>query len=336
MIQIDDTQLLTFSKEIEIINQIGRREITHVIHDIDGTHSIIRNWPPVMSFILHWAMTYGLPDGFDSDENIDDLVEMVGVEKFPETDRFCIETAGMSALTQMEFAVRRAFEMGNTASSINEGITEKDQKINSAIIADIWKGLENFDYGPEKIKILEFISDRTPKLFIFYEKILNRYCRDSNMVQARKNPAPWRVPGSLDFITYLKDIGCLNYFVTGSVVYENGGILEEVTTLEFPIGDGELIEEIHGSSWNRKIPKEKVFKELLERLEIEPEKVLVIGDGRSEIQAGVDMGCVVMSRLPGSAVRQRELHTELGTNYIVEDFTSNELKKLIKADKRRI
>lgn len=47
--------------------------------------------------------------------------------------------------------------------------------------------------------------------------------------------------------------------------------------------------------------------------------MLVIGDGRSEIVAGVKLGAVTVSVLPESAKRQRELHKELGTNMIIEN-----------------
>ena len=67
-----------------------------------------------------------------------------------------------------------------------------------------------------------------------------------------------------------------------------------------------------------------------EKLGIIGENVLVVGDGRSEITAGVSLGAVTVSILPMEAKRQRELHTELGTNMIVRDYTSDDLKKIIK------
>ena len=64
MIVIDDSKCAESS--IELINPFGIREITHVIRDIDGTHSLIRDWPPVMSLVMHWAMTCGLEEDSDS------------------------------------------------------------------------------------------------------------------------------------------------------------------------------------------------------------------------------------------------------------------------------
>jgi hypothetical protein len=55
---------------------------------------------------------------------------------------------------------------------------------------------------------------------------------------------------------------------------------------------------------------------------------LIIGDGRTEIKAGVEMGCVTMSRLSKTDIRQREIQTELKTNMIVEDYTDSSIKKM--------
>jgi len=327
---LNDDMLLENSGNIEIINPVGKRNITHIIHDIDGTHSVIRDWPPVMSFIIHWSMSCGLDDSFDSEKNTAALVDEIGKNECRETDRFCIESAGMSALTQMEFGVRRAIDSGFFPNDIKKQINPDDLALNKIIINEIWDGLENDNKDRENPVLTKFLENRTPRLFILYEKILNLYCRDANLENAKLNPGKWRVSGSIEFVNYLKSIGCLNYFVTGAVVYKDGGILEEVQTLGFPIGKGLLIEEIHGSSWNNKLPKEKVFKKLIADLAVDPEKILVIGDGRSEIQAGVELGCIAMSRLSLNAVRQRELHSELKTNYILPDFTSLTLRSLIR------
>jgi hypothetical protein len=77
------------------------------------------------------------------------------------------------------------------------------------------------------------------------------------------------------------------------------------------------------------MPKDEVMRELCRREGVDPAHVLVLGDGRTEIKAGVDMGCVTMSRLPVDAARQRELHVSLGTNCILPDYTSPVLKELI-------
>ena len=72
------------------------------------------------------------------------------------------------------------------------------------------------------------------------------------------------------------------------------------------------------------------MRRLVKELGIKGENVLVIGDGRSEISAGVTLGAVTVSILPENAIRQRELHTELGTNMIISDYTSEDLKEIIK------
>ena len=95
-----------------IIKEFEDREIKYAFHDIDGTHSLIREWPPVMSICLYNVIVNGVPEDFDSKENEKRLIEICGTKELPETDRFCIESAGLSALTQMEWAIRRAVEEG--------------------------------------------------------------------------------------------------------------------------------------------------------------------------------------------------------------------------------
>ena len=71
------------------------------------------------------------------------------------------------------------------------------------------------------------------------------------------------------------------------------------------------------------------MRRLVKELGIKGENVLVIGDGRSEISAGVELGAVTLSILPQNAQRQRELHTELGTNMIIPDYSAEDLKEII-------
>ena len=325
---LDDTRLS--GGRIEIINPVGRREITHVVHDIDGTHSLIRDWPPVMSVAIHWAMHCGLGEDFDSEENLRKLIARVGSEPLPETDRYCVECAGFSAITQMEFGIRRAVELGNVPEELKRQLTEQDRRTNSSIIRRIWGGEETFDDVDEPQYIKQFLAEKTSRLFMLYEKILNGACRDRNTADAWKHPEKWRVPGSMEFVRYLHDLGCVNYFVTGAVIYEAGGMFEEVRALGFEIGPGRMIQSLRGSAWDRKMPKDQVMETLFREEDIDPRKVLVVGDGRTEIKAGVRMGCVTMSRLGRQDTRLREIHVGLGVNYIVEDYTDPALRRLIR------
>jgi len=326
---LDDTSLRADPGNIEVVRPVGCRRITHVIHDIDGTHSLIRDWPPVMSLTIHWAMTCGLHEDFDSQTNREKLISQVGAKPLEETDRFCIESAGLSALTQMEFGIRRAIELGNVPPEADLSLGDEQQRNNSQIIQRMWQGQERFDDIREPDLLRAFIAERTPRLFRLYEDILNGASRDRNTAAAWKDPQPWRVPGSYEFVTYLHEIGCINYFVTGAVIYEDGGMYEEVKALGFEIGPGQMVEALHGSSWDRKLPKDEVMNQLCERENMDPATILVLGDGRSEIRAGAQMGSVVMSRLPADAARQRQLHKELGTNYILPDYTHPALTGLI-------
>lgn len=308
-----------------IINAVKDREIVCAFHDIDGTHSLIRNWPPVMSRVLYDTAVNGIPENLTSEENINRLVSLCGVEDLEETDRFCVESAGLSALTQMEWAIRRNQEL-------TKG--EYDSELNSEIIARIWKGEELFDECNEPKEYLDYLNEKTPKLFWVYEQVLNRYCRDNNLKKAKENPEEFLVPGSMEFMEYLHKNGIKNYFVTGAVVDKSivppMGMYEEVLGLGFEIGEGKTVEDILGSTWDEKIPKDEVMRRLVKDLGIDGKNVLVIGDGRSEISAGVALGAVTVSILPDTATRQRELHTELGTNMIIPNYLSEDIKEIIK------
>lgn len=304
-----------------IVNDFQDTEILYAFHDIDGTHSLIREWPPVMSICLYDVIANGLPDDFDSPENEKRLIDAAGKKPLPETDKFCIESAGLSALTQMEWAIRRSVEEGK----INVNC---DLEANSEIIKKIWDGEELFDSYRETEEMKKMLEEKTPRLFKLYEAVLNGYCRDKNLEKAKKNPESFLVPGSMEFMKFLKDRNVKNYFVTGAVVEKGMGMHEEVEGLGFKIGEGELVEDILGSTWTEKIPKEVVMKRLLKDLNAEGKNVLVVGDGRSEIYAGNEMGALVLSRLPEEAKYQRELHKELGSNIIVSDYLDEKLFKI--------
>lgn len=326
-----DTTKVYESTDITVLKEVKKRKITHVFHDIDGTHSLIREWQPVMSRVLNDVIEKGLPEGYDGDENIKNMIENCGVTPLPETDDFCVESAGLSALTQMEWSIRRAVEEGNIPAD-ELGLEESDLKVNSEIIKRIYKGEELFDEYNEPETFKEFLKVNTPKLFKAYEKVLNGYCRDKNLNLAKENPDKFLIKGSKEFMKMLFENGAKNYFVTGAVVDTTTpkpmGMYEEVLALGFEIGEGKTVEAICGSTWTEKIPKEEVMKRLCKENNINPENVLVVGDGRSEIFAGSEMGAAIISRLPKDAKRQRELHKEIGADIIVSDFASGEFEKL--------
>lgn len=304
-----------------VVKDFSDRKIKYAFHDIDGTHSLIRDWPPVMSICLFDVIENGLPEDFDSPENAKRLISLAGTMELPETDAFCLESAGLSALTQMEWAIRRSVQEGKIQVNCNDDT-------NAQIIERINNGEEYYDDLPETVEMNEMLKIQTPRLFKLYESVLNGYCRDKNLVKARENPEKFRIKGSCDFLEYLYKNGVKNYFVTGAVVEKGMGMHEEVEALGYKIGNGELIEDIIGSTWTEKKPKDAVMKDLIKELGIPGENILVIGDGRAEIQAGVELGAVVISRLPENAEYQRELHKKLGTNVIVEDFTGKDFYNL--------
>ena len=304
------------------VKDFGLREIKYAFHDIDGTHSLIRDWPPVMSIVLHYASENGVPEGYDNQENLRKIIDKTGTEKLPETDAFCIESAGLSALTQMEWALRRAIDKG-----VIDIVCDKQD--NKRKIELIRSGVEEFD-TPDTAELKEFLSIHTPRLFKFYEKVLNGYCRDKNLVLAKQDPNKFLVKGSMEFMKYLHDNGVKNYFVTGAVVEKGMGMHEEVETLGFEIGSGKIIEDLIGSTWTDKIPKDQIMEKLLVTLGADGKNVLVIGDGRSEISAGVKMGALCISRLEKNDTFRRNLHKNLGSNIVVESYLEEDFLDLIK------
>lgn len=305
-----------------IVNPFEDREIMYAFHDIDGTHSLIREWPPVMSICLYDVIVNGLKEDFDSKENVQRLINAAGKTALQETDRFCVESAGLSALTQMEWAIRRAVCEGSIKVNC-------DMETNRQIINRIWDGEEIFDDLPETNEMNELLSEKTPRLFKLYETVLNGYCRDRNLSAARKNPDKFIVKGSREFMKYLKKQGVKNFFVTGAVVEKGMGMYEEVETLGYKIGHNELVEDMIGSTWTDKLPKEMIMKKLIKKLDTKCENILVIGDGRAEVLAGVQMGALVISRLPKEAKYQRELHKKLGTNIIVNNYDDDRLYEVL-------
>lgn len=307
-----------------VVKAFDDRKIKYAFHDIDGTHSLIREWPPVMSVVLNDVIENGLPDGYDSQENVARLVSLAGKKALPETDKFCVESAGLSALTQMEWAIRRGIEEGKISVSC-------DKRLNSEKILSIWQGKEIFE-EEDSPELSVYLEGNTPKLFRLYEEVLNKYCRDKNLADARKNPQKYQVKGSMEFLKTLYEHGVKNYFVTGAVVEAGKGMYEEVIGLGYEIREGGLVEALIGSTWDKKLPKDAIMERLAKDLGACGEEILVVGDGRSEIAAGVGMGALTIGRLPKSAVRQRELQKDLGVHILVEDYTSKELSAIMQSE----
>lgn len=303
---------------VELVTPFEPREILCAFHDIDGTHSLIREWVPPMALILGWVVEHGLPppDRVEAFERIFSARDRISEE----ARSFAVESAGLSGLTQMEWALRSALEAGKIP-----GISF-DRRINREILAGIEHGKELFDEYGEGPEVRRLVREYSPELFRIYEKLLLVMSRDRNLAAARRDPEAWRVPGSMRFLNELRRAGIRNYFVTGAVVERDragnpsGTMFEEIAALGYEIGPGRLLEDLEGSSWQEKLPKRQIMLNLCRKLGISPEHLLIVGDGRSEIAAGAEMGAVTISRLPATASRAREIHTALKTNFIVEKY----------------
>ena len=307
------------SEGIEVVTPFESRVITHAFHDIDGTHSLIRQWVPVMTLCTGCISV----EGCKEDATVEELVAQLSAhkpEEYPEAHDFSIESAGLSALTQMEWAIRNAIVRGKI---VLQGTTpEKCVEC----VRRIWAGQEVFADVDETADFRARLAAMSERLFRAYEILLLKMGRDANLAAARRNPAPWRVAGSMEFLQYLKDCGVKNYFVTGAVVeYDEDGnahgtMAEEVIALGYEIGAGKLIEKLEGSTWQEKLPKNEIMFNLCKKDGIDPSHVIITGDGRSEIDAGVQMGALCISRLPLDAKRQRQIHRNLKTNIIIEKY----------------
>lgn len=315
---------------VELVTPFEPREILCAFHDIDGTHSLIRDWVPPMALILGWVVEHGLPPS-DRAEAFERIFS--ARDRISEAARsFAVESAGLSGLTQMEWALRCALEAG-TISGISF-----DRRINREILAGIEHGRELFDGYEEPAAVRQLFREYAPELFRIYEKLLLAMSRDRNLAAARREPENWRVPGSMRFLRELRQTGIPNYFVTGAVVERDragnlsGTMFEEISALGYEIGPGRLLEDLVGSSWQEKLPKRQIMLNLCRNLGVSPEHLLIVGDGRSEIAAGAEMGAVTISRLPATASRTREIHTALKTNFIVEKYAPELFPVLFASD----
>ena len=77
--------------------------------------------------------------------------------------------------------------------------------------------------------------------------------------------------------------------------------------------------------WVKVVSKQNLMK----ALGAKGENILVVGDGRAEIQAGVNMGALCISRLGKDEDYKRNLHIKLGTDIIIDSFNNKDFKKLM-------
>ena len=48
---------------VKVVKPFEKRQIKYVFHDIDGTHSLIRDWVPVMTLVTGATAAYGMFPG---------------------------------------------------------------------------------------------------------------------------------------------------------------------------------------------------------------------------------------------------------------------------------
>ena len=126
------------------------------------------------------------------------------------------------------------------------------------------------------------------------EKIRNRIeSLENNTVP----PETYLIKGSVEFVKRLKDCGISVYLASGT---DHGDVCHEAHALRVD----SLFSEIHGAPENKAAcSKEAVIKMLMEEKKISGENLLLVGDGKVEIQLGVQAGAFTL----GAATNEEAL-----------------------------
>ena len=69
-----------------------------------------------------------------------------------------------------------------------------------------------------------------------------------------------------------------------------GSMTEEVAAPGYEIGHEKLIEKFCCSTWQPKLPKAEIMRQLCMADNIDPANLLIVGDGRSKIAAAAGLG----------------------------------------------
>lgn len=145
--------------------------------------------------------------------------------------------------------------------------------------------------------------------------------RVDDLLQGKTKPVDFRIPGSKEFIEKLvgKDIKC--FIASGT---DDADIKKEMKAIEVEY----LFEDSKGAPY-RKIacPKEAVYRKLTDKLSYKPNEILVVGDGRVEINLGATNGSLTLGvacdeySLKGIDLMKRERLINAKAHAIVTDFT---------------
>lgn len=131
------------------------------------------------------------------------------------------------------------------------------------------------------------------------------------------NPEAFLVPGSREYLEQLSKAGIAIYIASGT---DEEDVRREADLLEI----SPLVREVRGAPHRRKdCSKEAVIREILETGALAGNELMVVGDGKVEIQLGCDAGALTLG------IASQELRKAAGMNL-------HKLKKLQKAGARYI
>jgi len=143
-----------------------------------------------------------------------------------------------------------------------------------------------------------------------------------------ENPESYRIPGSFDFMSFLKDEGYKLYLASGS---DHPDVRHEAEILEV----APFFEKIAGApldkvSCSKRIIMEEIIKNDLE----EKEAILIIGDGKVEIALGAEYGMPTLglatieekSKASSGKMNERKMKRLItaGADALAADFTPRE------------
>ena len=146
------------------------------------------------------------------------------------------------------------------------------------------------------------------------------------------------IPGSVAFLRFLRQKGIAIYVASGT---DDADVRREAELL----GVLPLVQSVKGAPMRKKdCSKEAVIREILERSSLSGSQLLVVGDGKVEIQLGREVGALTIGiasneRQRDGSFQQKKLEKlqKAGADLIVPDFTPliREPERFFQADAGR-
>lgn len=156
----------------------------------------------------------------------------------------------------------------------------------------------------------------------YNDKLLEMVTNRINLLERGElNPSDFLVNGSYEFLEKLKSEEITIYIASGT---DDVDLQKEVRLL----GIDKFVKRAMGAPRRKKdCSKEAVIKDILNNSEVLGEHLLVVGDGKVEIQLGNEVGAVTIGVASDEINKNGKFNTakyeklkKAGANYIVADF----------------